>query len=81
MSLFGRHITLTLVARRSRHFAGTRYRKRGINDQGFVANEVGWGGGCGPTSQLQLAGTLPLGEWVLIRGIPEQQEGEKCPSA
>ncbi|KIZ00821.1 hypothetical protein MNEG_7144 [Monoraphidium neglectum] len=40
MSLFGRHITLTLVARRSRHFAGTRYRKRGINDQGFVANEV-----------------------------------------
>lgn len=41
MSLFGRPITLTLVARRSRHFAGTRYRKRGINDQGFVANEVG----------------------------------------
>ncbi|GBF98113.1 phosphoinositide phosphatase [Raphidocelis subcapitata] len=40
VSVFGRQLTITLVARRSRHFAGTRYRKRGINDQGFVANEV-----------------------------------------
>jgi hypothetical protein len=49
VSIFGRQLTLTLVARRSRHFAGTRYRKRGINDQGFVANEVGrrQGGGRG----------------------------------
>lgn len=31
---------MTLVARRSRHFAGTRYRKRGISAQAFVANEV-----------------------------------------
>lgn len=44
ISVFGRTLTLTLVARRSRHFAGTRYRKRGINDQGFVANEVCWSG-------------------------------------
>lgn len=40
VSIFGRTITIALVARRSRHFAGTRYRKRGINDQGRVANEV-----------------------------------------
>jgi len=32
-SLFGRQITITLIARRSRYFAGTRYRKRGINDK------------------------------------------------
>lgn len=40
VQVFGRQLTMTLVARRSRHFAGTRYRKRGISAQGFVANEV-----------------------------------------
>ena len=29
-----------LIARRSRHFAGTRYLKRGVSDQGKVANDV-----------------------------------------
>lgn len=33
-------LTITLIARRSKYFAGTRYRKRGINDQGYVANDV-----------------------------------------
>lgn len=33
LSLFGRALTLTLISRRSKHFAGTRYRKRGVNDQ------------------------------------------------
>jgi hypothetical protein len=40
LSLVGRTISLTLIARRSRHFAGTRYRKRGINNRGHVANDV-----------------------------------------
>ena len=31
---------MTLIARRSRHCAGTRYRKRGVSDTGRVANEV-----------------------------------------
>ena len=31
---------LVLIARRSRKFAGTRYLKRGINDDGDVANFV-----------------------------------------
>lgn len=31
---------LTLLARRSRHYAGTRYQKRGANEFGFVGNEV-----------------------------------------
>ena len=39
-SVFGRIITLTLIARRSRYFAGTRYRKRGLNDKGHTANDV-----------------------------------------
>jgi len=29
-----------VIARRSRHFAGTRYLRRGINHEGFVANWV-----------------------------------------
>eukprot|EP00250_Pteridium_aquilinum_P014607 c22091_g4_i1 orf=929-2155(+) len=35
-----RNFTLTLVARRSRHYAGTRYLKRGVNQKGRVANDV-----------------------------------------
>ena len=31
--LFGEEIRLTVIARRSRHFAGTRYLKRGISKQ------------------------------------------------
>ena len=30
--------SVTLISRRSRHYAGTRYLKRGINDLGFSAN-------------------------------------------
>jgi hypothetical protein len=31
---------LTLISRRSRHYAGTRYLKRGVNEKGRVANDV-----------------------------------------
>jgi hypothetical protein len=37
---YGRSLNLFLLARRSRHFAGTRYRKRGVSDVGKVANDV-----------------------------------------
>ncbi|XP_024365419.1 phosphatidylinositol-3-phosphatase SAC1 isoform X2 [Physcomitrium patens] len=40
LSVFGRIFVITLVGRRSRHFAGTRYLKRGLNDKGRVANDV-----------------------------------------
>ena len=40
ISLHGRSISITLIARRSRHFAGARFLKRGVNDRGCVANEV-----------------------------------------
>ncbi|KAG6480295.1 phosphoinositide phosphatase SAC2-like isoform X1 [Zingiber officinale] len=36
----GKYFWLTLIARRSRHFAGTRYLKRGVNEKGEVANDV-----------------------------------------
>ncbi|KND03050.1 phosphatidylinositol-3,5-bisphosphate 5-phosphatase [Spizellomyces punctatus DAOM BR117] len=40
ISVFGRNIFVTLIARRSRYFAGARFLKRGVNDKGYVANDV-----------------------------------------
>ncbi|KAL8150797.1 hypothetical protein V2J09_020605 [Rumex salicifolius] len=40
LSAAGQDFKLTLIARRSRHYAGTRYLKRGVNDKGRVANDV-----------------------------------------
>lgn len=40
IAIKGRNITVTIIARRSRHFAGARFLKRGANNQGDVANEV-----------------------------------------
>ncbi|RLM60730.1 hypothetical protein C2845_PM14G00560 [Panicum miliaceum] len=40
LSIFGREINVVLISRRSRHFAGTWYLKRGVNDHGKVANDV-----------------------------------------
>ncbi|CAI9097357.1 OLC1v1033759C1 [Oldenlandia corymbosa var. corymbosa] len=40
LSISSREFKLTLIARRSRHYAGTRYLKRGVNENGKVANDV-----------------------------------------
>ncbi|PIK47747.1 putative polyphosphoinositide phosphatase [Apostichopus japonicus] len=40
VSIFGRPVYVTLIARRSNQYAGTRYLKRGSNAVGDVANEV-----------------------------------------
>ncbi|XP_015888970.1 phosphoinositide phosphatase SAC3 isoform X2 [Ziziphus jujuba] len=40
LSVSGHDFKLTLIARRSRHYAGTRYLKRGVNEKGRVANDV-----------------------------------------
>ncbi|CAO3675787.1 unnamed protein product [Umbelopsis ramanniana] len=40
ISVLGRNIFVTLIARRSRYFAGARFLKRGANDKGYVANDV-----------------------------------------
>ena len=70
ISVFGRPIYLTMISRRSKEFAGTRFLKRGANDEGHVANEVEieqivhdavsslHANGC-YTSFLQLRGSVP----------------------
>jgi hypothetical protein len=40
LDIFGRRVNITIIARRSRFFAGARYLKRGANDKGYVANDV-----------------------------------------
>ncbi|MCJ1311331.1 phosphatidylinositol-3,5-bisphosphate 5-phosphatase [Agyrium rufum] len=40
LSVYGRTVYVTIIARRSRFFAGARFLKRGTNDLGFVANDV-----------------------------------------
>ncbi|GAA5980284.1 hypothetical protein JCM10908_001598 [Rhodotorula pacifica] len=40
LAVYSRTIYITLIARRSRQFAGARFLRRGINNEGFVANEV-----------------------------------------
>ncbi|XP_022773535.1 phosphoinositide phosphatase SAC1 isoform X3 [Durio zibethinus] len=70
LSIFGRDFSVTLVSRRSRHFAGTRYLKRGVNDRGRVANDVETeqivldeeAGSCKGkmSSVVQMRGSIPL---------------------
>lgn len=40
LSVLGNAIYVSLIARRSRHFAGARFYKRGIDADGHVANDV-----------------------------------------
>ncbi|KAG5419960.1 FIG4 [Candida metapsilosis] len=40
ISIYGRKFYITIIARRSHHFAGARFLKRGIDDKGNVANEI-----------------------------------------
>ncbi|KAI1824509.1 SacI homology domain-containing protein [Xylaria intraflava] len=40
ISVYGRIAHITIIARRSRFFAGARFLKRGANDLGYVANDV-----------------------------------------
>ncbi|GMM33692.1 phosphatidylinositol-3,5-bisphosphate 5-phosphatase [Saccharomycopsis crataegensis] len=40
ISIYNKKIYITVIARRSHHFAGARFLKRGVNDKGNVANEV-----------------------------------------
>eukprot|EP00252_Welwitschia_mirabilis_P005352 TRINITY_DN1585_c0_g1_i1.p1 TRINITY_DN1585_c0_g1~~TRINITY_DN1585_c0_g1_i1.p1 ORF type:complete len:724 (-),score=140.02 TRINITY_DN1585_c0_g1_i1:193-2364(-) len=40
LSICDKTFIFTLIARRSKHYAGTRFLKRGVNDKGRVANDV-----------------------------------------
>ncbi|GMH17562.1 hypothetical protein Nepgr_019403 [Nepenthes gracilis] len=66
----GRTFSVTLIARRSRHYAGTRYLKRGVNKKGQAANdveteqivfeEIPGGSLSGISSVVQNRGSIPL---------------------
>ncbi|EKX41961.1 hypothetical protein GUITHDRAFT_112093 [Guillardia theta CCMP2712] len=67
--IVSRQMRLTLIARRSRCFAGTRYLKRGATLDGFVANEVeteqivceqGFTSRLSCSSYVQVRGSVPL---------------------
>ncbi|KAK7275522.1 hypothetical protein RIF29_16641 [Crotalaria pallida] len=70
LSIPGREVSLTIIARRSRHYAGTRYLKRGVNEKGRVANDVETEqivfadahDGCPMqiSSMVQIRGSIPL---------------------
>ncbi|CAH8390952.1 unnamed protein product [Eruca vesicaria subsp. sativa] len=69
-SVSDEEFVLTVIARRSRLYAGTRYLRRGINDEGNVANEVEIeqivikevpeGQKIPMTSIVQMRGSIPL---------------------
>lgn len=40
ISIYGKKVYITIIARRSRNFAGARFLKRGVNYGGDVANEI-----------------------------------------
>jgi hypothetical protein len=64
LRIFGRRIDFILVSRRSKHFAGTRYHKRGVNEEGKVANDV-------ETEQIVIDVSIPNGSsssYVTVRG-------------
>ncbi|KAJ8535795.1 hypothetical protein K7X08_034196 [Anisodus acutangulus] len=65
LSLSGRNFVLTLIARRSRHYAGTRYLKRGVNEKGRVANDV-------ETEQIVLE-DVPDGRPVQISAVVQNR--------
>jgi len=67
--VLGLQVDVVLIARRSRHYAGTRYLKRGVSDQGKVGNDVeveevlqvfGLGVGTKYSSLVQHRGSIPV---------------------
>ncbi|KAL5698534.1 hypothetical protein ACHQM5_029561 [Ranunculus cassubicifolius] len=65
LSINGRDFKLTLIARRSRHYAGTRYLKRGVNEKGRVANDV-------ETEQILLE-DAPVGSPIQISSVVQNR--------
>ena len=58
--LNGKEVFVTLLARRSNRFAGVRFRRRGINEKGFVGNEV--------ETELVVSVDRLIGSFVVHRG-------------
>ncbi|KAL9856771.1 Phosphoinositide phosphatase SAC5 [Arabidopsis thaliana] len=60
-SVSGEKFVFTIIARRSRHYAGTRYLRRGVNDIGRVANDV-------ETEQI-VSKVVPAGQKIPITSV------------
>ena len=60
VSIYGQPVYVTLIARRSKNYAGTRFLKRGANNEGDVANEV---------ETEQIACDASIGSDKVIRNI------------
>ena len=78
LTVLNRIVYVTLIARRSRYFAGARYLKRGINDEGNVANEV-------ETEQIVYEASTtgfygPLPRFARGEGIAGESERKRYPS-
>ncbi|KAL9268510.1 Phosphoinositide phosphatase SAC3-like protein [Drosera capensis] len=65
LSFAGKDFKLTLIARRSRHYAGTRYLKRGVNEKGRVANDV-------ETEQI-VSEDVPEGSTVQVSSVVQNR--------
>ncbi|KAG1828631.1 SacI homology domain-containing protein [Suillus variegatus] len=64
LTVLGRVVFVTLIARRSRHYAGARYLTHGVNEEGNVANE------CFILFIIERSATLcSLGDLCLIRAL------------
>lgn len=64
IEMLGKLFDLVLISRRSRFFAGTRYLKRGVSEEGKVANDV-------ETEQILVDNSSPRGSfsaYVQVRG-------------
>jgi hypothetical protein len=64
VEMLGKIFDLVLISRRSRFFAGTRYLKRGVSEDGKVANDV-------ETEQIIVDNSSPRGSfsaYVQVRG-------------
>lgn len=66
-SINNRDILFLLIARRSRHRAGTRYFRRGIDQQGYTAN-------FNETEQIILLDPLPTNGEPIRRGRVDGRE-------
>ena len=73
----GLRFQITVIARRNRHYAGTRYLKRGITSDGSVANDVEteqimedvgfcWADRPKISSFVQIRGSIPI-QWYQIQ--------------
>ncbi len=76
--VLNRVVYVILIARRSRYFAGARYLKRGVNDEGNVANEVETEQIVYETRTRGFYGPLP--RFARCKGVVGEGERRRYPS-